>query len=522
MGVVDTLGNFPVTQVGVDNKTSQQTNTQKYFDRTIAAYASINYDRTFGEHAITAVLVGSFNLYTQDAIYQQNKNVKIGLQANYSFKESYLLDVGLLSQASSKLPTANKFGIAPTVGLGWIVSKEKFMKEIKTIDYLKLRASYGVLQNDNWTLGNYNGYYLYETNYANSGNFIYGNGAATNTQVLINSFGSNISWQTRKEFVAGFDLSLLNNKTWVEASYFNSENGNIVTEMTNNSPATLGGILIFENFNTTVYQGVEVAVKHTEKLGNFSITVGANYLYTTNRITKVDEPVYNLPTNVNLELVGTSSNSLWGLTSAGLYMPSDFDNLSKLITTLPTPTYGTVKPGDIKYVDYNNDGKISANDRHVLGLSGNNQQASFDLDIKYGNWQLYALGIGQMGGKGFTNSSYYWFKGTSSKYSTVALGAFDPLNPNPNAAYPRLSLSEGNNNYINSTFWMYDKSNFSLAVIQLGYNFKFKQHSAISGLKLYGRGTNLLTMAKDLEIQKLNYQSSPQSRFFTLGLIASF
>lgn len=522
MGVVDTLGNFPVTQVGVDNKTSQQTNTQTYFDRTIAGYVSLNYDRTFGDHAIAAVLVGSFNQYTQNAIFQQNKNVKLGLQANYSFKERFLFDVGLLSQGSSKLPTGNKFGIAPSVGLGWIASRENFMKDIKAIDYLKLRASYGVLQNDNWIIGNYNGYYLYETNYSTSGNYVYGNGAATNAQVLINSFGSNISWQTRKEFVAGIDLSMFNNKTWLEASYFNSENGNVVTQMTNNSPSTLGSIPIFENFNSTVYQGVEVGVKHTEKVGTFSITVGANYMYSANKITKIDEPVYNLPINMHLKQVGTSSNSLWGLTSAGLYMPSDFDDSGKLLTALPTPTYGNVRPGDIKYVDFNNDGKINANDRNVLGLSGNNQIVSFDLDIKYGNWQLYTLAIGQMGGKGFTNSSYYWFKGTSAMYSTVALGAFDPLNPDPNAAYPRLSLSNGSNNYNNSSFWMYDKSNFSLAVVQLGYNFKFKQNSAISGLKLYGRANNLLTIAKDLEIQKLNYQSDPQNRTFSVGLSASF
>ena len=522
MGVVDSLGNFPVTQVGVDNKTSQQTNTQTYFDRTIAAYMSLNYDRTFGDHAIAAVLVGTFNQYTQDAIFQQNKNVKLGFQANYTFKDRYLLDAGLLSQGSSKLPTGNKFGLAPSVGLGWIVSKENFMKDIKAVDYLKLRASYGVLQNDNWVIGNYNGYFLYQDNYSISGNTTYGNGSATNASVLINSFASNISWQTRKEFVAGFDLSMFNNKTWLEASYYNSENGNLITQMDNNSPASLGSIPIFENFNTTVYQGIELGVKHTEKAGKFSITVGANYLYSANKITKIDEPVYNLPTNINLEQVGTSSNALWGLTSAGLFLAEDFDSFGKLLSTIPTPTYGTVKPGDIKYVDYNNDGKINTNDRHVLGLGGNNQIVSFDLDIKYGNWQLYALAIGQMGGKGFTNSSYYWFKGTSAKYSTVALGAFDPLNPDPNASYPRLSLSNGNNNYNNSTFWMYDKSNFSLSVVQLGYNFKFKQHSAISGLKLYGRGSNLLTIAKDLEIQKLSYQSSPQSRTLTLGLIASF
>ena len=521
-GVVDTLGNFPVTQVGVDNKTSEQTNTQTYFDRTIAGYMSLNYDRTFGDHAIAAVLVGSFNQYTQNAVFQEDKNVKLGFQANYTFKDRYLLDAGLLSQGSSKLPTGNKFGLAPSVGLGWIASKENFMKDIKAIDYLKLRASYGVLQNDNWIIGNYNGYFLYQDNYSISGNTTYGNGAATNASVLINSFASNISWQTRKEFVAGFDLSMFNNKTWLEASYYNSENGNLITQMDNNSPATLGSIPIFQNFNTTVYQGVEVGIKHTENVGAFSITIGANYLFSANKIIKIDEPVYNLPTNINLEKVGTSDNALWGLTSAGLYMPEDFDGLGKLVTTLPTPTFGTVRPGDIKYVDYNGDGKIDATDKHVLGLSGNNQIASFDLDLKYGNWQLYALGIGQWGGKGFTSSNYYWFKGTTAKYSTVALGAFDPLNPDPNAAYPRLSLSNGSNNYNGSTFWMYDKSNFSLSVVQLGYNFKFKQKSAIAGLKLYGRANNLLTLAKDIEIQKLNYQSTPQSRSFSLGLIASF
>jgi len=522
MGVVDSVGNFPVTQIGVDNKTSQQTNTQTYFDRTVAAYISFNYDRTFGYHALAAVLVGTFNQYTQDDLFQQNKNVKIGLQANYSFKDRYLLDAGLLTQGSSKLPTDNKFGLAPSVGLGWIASKEDFMKNMKAINYLKLRVSYGIIQNDNWIEGNYNGYYLYETNYSTSNNFKYGNGAASNTAVVINSFAQNISWQTRKEFVAGFELLMFNNNTWFEASYYNSENGNIITEMASNTPATLGSIPVFQNYNITVFQGMEAGIKHTEKSGMFSITMGANYLYSTSKITKIDEPVYNLPTNINLEQVGTNSNSLWGLTSAGLYMPSDFDGNDKLLPTLPTPTYGTVRPGDIKYEDINNDGKINTNDMHVLGLKGNNQQVSFDLDVKYGNWQLYALAIGQMGGKGFTNSNYYWFKGTSAKYSSVALGAFDPLNPDPNAAYPRLSLSNGTNNYINSTFWEYDKSNFSISVVQAGYNFKFKQKSAITGIKVYGRGSNLMTLAKDLEIQKLNYQSNPQSRAFSLGLIASF
>jgi len=529
MGVVDTLGNFPVTQFGVDNKTTEQTNTQTYFDRTISGYFSLNYDRTFGEHAFTAVLVGAFNQFRQNAIFQENKNVKIGLQANYTYKDRFIVDAGVLAQGSSKLPTNNKFGVSPTIGLGWIMSKENFMKSIKAIDYLKIRSSYGVIQNDNWIVGNYKGYYLYETNYAlnvnNAGNYLnftYGNGTAGNTPLMINSFASNIGWQTRNEFVGGFDLSLFNNKTWLEASYFNSVSADNITQMTNNSPSTLGSVPVFENYNSTVYQGVEIGVKHTEKTGKLSLTIGANYLYSSNKITKIDEPKYILPTNINLEQVGTSTNALWGLTSAGLYMPTDFDALGKLLSGNPTPTFGNVKPGDIKYVDYNGDGKIDANDYHVLGNSLNNQQFSFDLDVNYGNWQLYALAVGLTGGKGFKNSDYYWFKGTSAKYSSVALGAFDPLNPDPNATYPRLSLSNGSNNYLKSTFWLYDKTNVSLSIVQLGYNFKFKQSSVLSVLKVYARANNLLTFAKDEKTLNLNYKSTPASRTFSFGLIASF
>lgn len=522
MSTPDSLNNFVVTQFGIDNKTNQQSNSQPYFDRTLTGFVSLNYDRTFGNHDLTAVIVGSFNNYTQNLVTQQSKNIKLGAQANYTYKEKYLLDAGVISQGSSKLSPDKRYGLAPTIGLGWIASKEGFLNDIKEINFLKLRATYGIIQNDNWTSGNYNGYFLYSSSYNSSGTFTYGNGIASNGQMSISSFGNNINWQTRKEFVAGFDLSMFDNKTWLEGTYFNSNIDNQITEMTNNAPFTLGGVPIFENFNATVYSGVEIGVKHTEKSGKLSVTIGANYLLTNNKINKIDEPFYDQEFNKHLTKVGQRSNALWGYHSLGLYMPEDFDASGNLLSTIPTPTFGKVKPGDIKYKDFNNDGKIDPNDIHVLGIGGNNQYLSFDLDLKFGNWQLYALATGQMGGKGFTNSGYYWFKGTSAKYSTVALGAFDPLNPDPNASYPRLSLGNGTNNYLNSTFWEYDKSNFTIPVVQLGYNFHFKQNSVVSGLKLYSRLNNLLYLAKDKEIQQLNYQTTPESRSITFGLTATF
>ena len=523
-GTADANGNYAVTAVGVDKKTNQQTikNYLMNFNRTITGYVAVNYNRTFGAHAISAVAMSNAREYVQKGLFQSDKVFNYGGQVNYVFNDKYIIDAGILTQGSSKLSVGKKFASAPSFGAAWLVSNEDFLKGNAVVNYLKIRGSYGTILNDNFTLGKYKGYYLNELNYANGVQVNYGNGTSSNKATVFNSLGNNIDWQQRKEMVVGFDSYLLNNKTWLEASYFNSESANMVTEMKNRVSAVLGGVSVFENYNTTVNKGFEVGVKHTEKMGDFTLAVGVNYMLSNSEIIKIDEPFYNLATNMHLTKVGASSDASWGLMTAGLYAPEDFDGAGKLLNTLPVPTYGTVRAGDIKYVDYNKDNVINADDNSVLGLSSNNSQYSFDIDLKFKNWQLYVLGIGQMGGTGYTNSAYYWFKGKEAKYSEIALKAYDPLNPNPNAEYPRLSLSEGKNNYINSTFWMYDKSYFSLSAVQLAYNMKFGVKSPVKDLKVFGRGSNLLTLAKDKKIQDLNYLFAPKSRVFTLGLIASF
>lgn len=523
-GVADIAGFYTVTRVGDDKITNNQTlkNYRMDFNRTMTGYVAINYNRTFGDHAISAVAMSNAREYVQKGLFQSNKTFNYGGQLNYVFKNKYIIDAGILTQGSSKLATDKKFASAPSFGAAWIASNEDFLKDNAVVNYLKIRGSYGTILNDNFTLGKYNGYYIDELNYSTGPNVFYGNGTISNKSTLINSLGNSVDWQQRKELVLGFESYLLNKKTWVEASYFNSESANVVTEMKNRTPSILGGVTVFENFNTTVNNGFEVGVKHTEKFGKLVLTVGVNYMLSNSEIIKIDEPIYNLPTNKHLTKVGASSDALWGLMADGLYAPEDFDGAGKLLNSLPVPTYGVVRPGDIKYVDFNGDEVIDADDNSVLGLSSNNNQYSFDFDLKFKNWQLYVLGIGQMGGKGYTNSAYYWFKGTEAKYSEIALKAYDPLNPNPNAEYPRLSLSNGTNNYNNSTFWMYDKSYFSLSALQVAYNVKFGVKSPLKDLKIFGRGSNLLTIAKDKKIQDLNYQLSPKSRVFALGLIASF
>ena len=517
-------GKFNLTKIGQDRFTTSQSVVDEFtsFSRSYNGYLTANYDRTYGKHQVSAVALGYYKRMAINGAAQDVKRLRFGGQANYTYDNKYILEVGLLSEGSNKMNPEERFKTVPSVGAGWILSNEDFMKDNSFVDYLKLRGSYGEIVNDNWgQLGNYQGYFLYEANYSTGGNFSYNNSLNQNGTQIMQSLGNKYTFQTRKELVVGFDTYLSDRKFWVESSYWNSLSIGNMVDLNFNTPGTMG-LTPVGNFNDIKYQGVEVGLNYIDQFGNLKMDLGMNYIYSKSAITKWEEPVYPAQ-NAHLSSIGTSVNAMWGFTDAGLYSPTDFEaNGTALIAGLPKPSYGVVRTGDIKYEDVNGDKIINSDDISVLGLNSNNQQISLNIDLKYNNWSLFVLGIGNWGGKGFTNSNYYWFRGIQAKYSEVALNAYDPENPDPNAAYPRLSLGNGDNNYKNSTFWMYDLSIFSLSAVQLGYDFDLSPNAALKSLKLYARGSNLLSAGKDIDTIQLNWNSAPKSRVFALGLIANF
>ncbi len=520
---INAMGTFNLKKVGEDRFTNRQSvsDANSSFRRTWNGYVTANYDRTFGKHQISAVALGYYSQLAINDVDQDAKRLRFGGQANYTYDNKYILEAGLVSEGSNKLNLEDRFKTTPSVGAAWVLSNENFMKSNKIFDYLKLRATYGVISNDNWTLGNYNGYFLYESSFARTSNFTYNNALNSNASVTIRSLGSVYDMQTRKEFVGGVDAYLFNKKLWFESSYWNSlSDGNLVT-LSKSSPSTLG-LPIIGNFNSTRYQGLEMGVTYREQLGDLKLNVGLNYLYSVSKIEKFEEPVY--PENSKyLSRVGTSASAMWGLTSLGLFSADDFEaDGSTLKAGLPIPSWGVVRAGDIKYKDINGDNIINSDDQTVLGLNSNNQQLAFNVELSYKNWQFFALGSSSWGGYGQKNNNYYWFRGKEAKYSEEALKSYDPENPNPNAEYPRLTLTNGNNNYQGSSFWSFDRASFWLNTVQLAYNFNMSPASVLSDLKLYARGGNLLTVGKSNQITQLNWNSAPQSRVFTLGLVANF
>lgn len=521
---VDENGNFIVSKIGNDKVTTEQTidYNNMDFNRKAQAHLNINYQRSFGKFDVAALLMGNLKKYWQNDVAQDVKKMSWGFSANSMYDKKYILEVSGLMQGSNKLSPDNRWGMSYAAGAGWIMSNEKFMKDVDWLDYLKIRANYGEIKNDNWTVGTYSGYFLYDSNYTSSTVWNYNNGANKNNSILISSLGNVYSWQTRKELNVGFEANLFNKRTWIEVAYFNSLYDNQLTEMKNSTPSTLGSTKVYENYNSTRYSGIELGVSHTEKWNKFTLTAGVNYMFNTSEILKYEEPIYDTEYNKHRTRIGTYANALIGYEAERLYAPEDFDSYGNLVAGLPENTFGDVKPGDIKYVDYNKDGKITEDDQYVLGRNGNNHSVAININMSYDRWSLYIQANGGFGGKGFLNSDYYWFKGNQAKYSEIALKSYNPDAPDPNAEYPRLTLTNGNNNYRNSSFWIYDRSQFSLAAVQLSYDFKLKKNLPLSGLQAYLRGSNLFMIAKDKDVLELNVGTAPQNRVFALGLVATF
>jgi len=215
---------------------------------------------------------------------------------------------------------------------------------------------------------------------------------------------------------------------------------------------------------------------------------------------------------------GRPVDAMWGWECLGIFQSQDE------IDNSPEQTFGKVRLGDLKYKDQNGDGVIDQYDRVYLGKSGSYGSPltlGFNLKVKYKNFTLQALASAFTGAKGTKTSSYYWLS-RDTKYSEIARDSWTP--ENPNAKYPALTTTNGNNNYIASDFWLYKYSKFTLDKVQLTYELPSSMFDGlfINGVTTYISGANLLTIAKERKHMEMNVGTKPQSRFFNIGLKANF
>ena len=273
-------------------------------------------------------------------------------------------------------------------------------------------------------------------------------------------------------------------------------------------------IIPWINFNIDKRVGFDFSVYANKKFGDFDLTLGVSGMWYKSTADKRDENIeYSY-----LSAIDQPLNGLWGLESEGLFQSQ------AEIDAAPKQTFGDVKPGDIRYKDQNNDGKIDDNDRVFLARWDSPFMTGINFTLKWKNLTFFALGNLYLGGHGMKDSSYYWLRGTG-KYSEIARNSWTP--ENTTAAYPRLTTTNGDNNYRSSDFWMYKNDRFNLRKLQVTYSlpgslFENSFAKFVKGIDVFIGANNLLTIAKERKILEMNVGSAPQTRYYNIGFKAMF
>jgi TonB-linked SusC/RagA family outer membrane protein len=496
---------------GVDSRPGTQNINNTTQRQNIGFSAWLNYEKSINDnHNISAMLLGYASRFQVNDLYQPTTNSHLGLQLGYNYKHKYWADFTGTYVNSTKLPDGNRAGFSPTVSLGWLISSEDFMADAKAIDYLKLSASAGILKTDL----DISGYYLYDNIYTSQAFFTWNDGVQAQNRASVSSYGASpdLSFPQRKEFNASVEASFFKRLVNLQTTFFISTMDGLPTQRFSQYPSYFSSFIPYTNYNANRRTGFDAMVAVNKKVGEFDFSVGVNATYSNSKVTTRDE----LNIDAYQNRAGKPVDAIFGLVSDGFFNDqADIDNS-------PRQTFSEVKPGDIKYVDQNDDGIINERDEVMIGRWIAPFSYGITFTATYKNFSLFLLGTGSNGGNGLKNNDYYWVDG-DNKYSEVVWDRWTE-STKASAKFPRLSSSQNNNNFRNSDFWLFSSNRFNLAKVQLNYNFSSKVigNTFIKDLGVFVSGTNLLTFSPNRDILDLSIGVFPQSRNYNVGVRAKF
>lgn len=435
---------------------------------------------------------------------------------SYNYAEKYLVEGQFRADGSSIFPGGKQWGYFPSISAGWRISEEPWFKDnVKFIDNLKLRASYGQLGNDNV------GQFQYYNNYAFNNSYVLG-GQIQSGIDLIKLANPNITWEVAKKTDIGLNATFLKNFN-IELIYFKQNRSDILAYRNASIPAVSGIVNPFggdplvpaENIGKVDNHGFEGTLGY-QMNGPFSFGVSANATYAKSKIIFIDEAPGALDYQ---RQTGNPLNTYLLYNSIGIFRSQQqLDN---------TPHVDGAKVGDLIYQDYNKDGKINADDQTrtkygntpllTYGLTFNSEFKNFDLSLVLAGQsdvtQYLLPESGQIG----------------NFYSSWADNRTSPTNLN--GSYPRVDTRSSaaiSGGLYNSTFWLNDASFLRLKNVELGYTLPKNLLTKIKlqNIRFYASGFNLFTITKvkdfDPEGDSNSGQFYPQQRIINLGVNVKF
>lgn len=511
-------------------------------ERVMYLEGTINYNRSFGDHQIGGLLL--YNMRNRLVSTAGNvigsipyRNQALAGRITYAYNNKYLAEVNAGYTGSENFEMGKKFGLFPSVSAGWVISREDFFDKLSpSISFLKVRASYGVVGNDNIGAGNRFPYLTQigggnTTGFGLNGTLRYGR---TENQIGV----ENLTWEKSYKTNLGLEAGLFNTINIIVDAFKEKREDILIERASISSIAGYSGSSIFANIGEMNNKGLEASIEYNQQLGQVGLRVYGNATYTVNKVVFRDEPVRKYAYQRS---TGIRYGEFTGYIAEGLFNSQDE------IDAHAEQKFGQVRPGDISYRNLNakDDDVIDAYDYQFLGKSWFPSWlygAGFSVNYKKFDLSLFFQGITDVGimangsyidgsGWGASGVGVVPFSGIGQYPNNTMAKAQDrwtPDNPRQDAYYPRLTLgSVTDNNYISSTRWLKDGSYIRLKQASIGYNFTSAglKRSGFASLYLYCSGQNLLTFSKfklwDPELGS-NGAKYPITRMVTAGIRAQF
>ena len=509
-----------------------------YADRKYYFEFRVNYDRVFNQvHRVGGLITAYWSDYSTanwtallTAIPKRYNSY--ASRFSYSYNDTYMVEFNMGYTGSEAFEKGKKFGWFPAVSLGWSPTQYKWYQDRNFfVNYLKFRASYGIVGNDRLTWDD-SVRFPYLTLVGSSGSGIWNNGTGlTETQVG----SSNLRWEKAKKYNFGIDARFFHERFELTMDFFKDIRSGIYQQR-QSVPEEVGMVsLPWANVGEMKSWGADGHISYTQPFGRGNdkyLVVRANYTQSMNEITHYEEDIKRYPYQ---SAVGYQNGINRGLIALGLFKDeTDIQNS-------PRQDFGTYMPGDIKYKDVNGDGVVNSDDVVPLKYSYVPQiQYGFATEFNWKNFNVSVLFEGVSRVTYFRGGNMYQpFSG--SKTGNVITDFADPSNrwisreisgtaatENPNAKYPRLYYGGSGNNSQNSTFWLADGSYLRLKNVQISYTLKndFFAKFGLQKAVISVIGDNLAVWSKEKILDPSqagdNGTAYPLQRVYTLQLNLTF
>lgn len=437
------------------------------------------------------------------------------MRLNYAYASKYLFEANFRADGSSRFSSRNKWGIFPSFSIGWRITEEDFMKEQNLFSNLKLRASWG-------QLGNQNGLGLYDhiAQYVVDGYYPFKNELAQWAK-LSQLPSETRSWETVEMKNIALEMGFLDNRLTVTGEYFHKRNKDMLVNI--EVPSVIGIDVPTGNYGELVVKGWEVSIGWRDQIKDFNYFVSFNLADRKDKLVDYGVEYTGFTAGVDQKVQGYSIGSIFGFETDGYFQTS------KEAQEAPAFNRAIQDAGDIRYIDQDGDGKISApNDLVYLGTTQPRYEFSFHLGGSWKSIDFSALFQG-VGKRNFylDGEVFQPFRDSWSNYSYTYFS--DYWTPeNPNALLPRLYAGT-KHNYQYSSHWLQNAAYIRLKNLQVGYtlNPEWTRKVKIEKLRVYFSGENMFEFSKmfryfDPELNKVAGYMYPIMRNYSLGVNVVF